>query len=366
MLGEDSYAILHKIRTVSGGGLKLDISHTCFCVLCFVCGILFSYIIITDNDEPYPVNSMTLKDVSVLVDIEAKAALNGERYEELAAISAMQIVNAIVSDYRMKAAENVSSFQHSPGNAADKGWRSSSGFCSTRVYVMLEIMKYLHIPAREINFWHIDGTDFGYAACEVYYNDSWHYFDPTFGLFFRDSQKNILSLQSILQLPTEEGYSYLVMDYTNLQNTLYNFKDSLMNVIGKESIITVAGNSNIVFDFKKNNSLSFIPTYIGILKNWSGEKSEAKYTIVFDDDMDEVNVYYKPSDEIKRVALVDGDGNVIKSIDTDVTDRVICIKKEMLTNNAITLQADNADTYGLLFLEKIEGIYKNGNKVYSK
>lgn len=82
--------------------------------------------------------------------------------------------------------------------------------------------------------------------------------------------------------------------------------------------------------------------------------------------MDEVNVYYKPSKEVKRVALVDENGKVIKSIDTDVTGGVICIKKEMLTNNAITLQADNADTYGLLFLENIEGIYKSGKVVHAK
>lgn len=365
MVGGDSCAILHKIQTVAGGWLKLNISHICFNVLCFVFGILFSYIIVTDGtvDESYPVNSMTLKDVSVLVDTEAKAALNGERYEELAAISAMQIVNAIASEYRIEASKAVSSVGNISRHGLEHGWRSFSGDCYTKAVIMMQIMQSLHIPVREIKFWHIDGTSLGYAACEVYYNDSWHYFDPTWGLYFRDSNKNILSLQDILSLPKEKAYSWLVMDCSNLQNTLTDFKYSKWNVVEIDAQITIDGNSNILFDFKKNNSLSAIPSYIGILRNWCGKKCEAKYTIVVDDDMDKVNIYYTKSSEQMQIDLTDERGNVIQSIYIDEADGVITIKKEMLEQNTVILQAHNSDKYGVLQIENIEGIYKDGSVI---
>lgn len=362
---KDSSTIFHKISKATGGWPKIDISRECFCVLCFVFGVLFSYVFTTDRntEQPYPVNNMTLRDIAVLVDMEARtAAAQGHCYEELAAISAMQMVNVMVSEYRMEAAKDVSFDRKLKGIRA---WHSSAGDCYAKVYVMMEILNNLHIPAREINYWHIDGTSVGYAACETYYNDSWHYFDPTWGLYFKDSNKKILSLQRVLDLPKEGAYSCFAMNAANMQNTLYDYRSSMQNIIEKEAQITVAGNSNIIFDFKKNNSLSYIPTQIGILKNRSGEKCEAKYTIVFDENMKEINIYYTNIDKLDQIELLDEKGNLIDRVQINEHDGVIAIK-QMLSSGIVTLQAHNPDKFGWVEIEGIEGIYNDGSKVHAR
>lgn len=355
--------ILHKIYRVTGGQPRLDVSHTCFCVVCFVLGFLFNYVFTTDGSSgrSYPVNNMTLRDVSVLVDMEASAAGRGKRYEELAAISAMQMVNTLVSEYRAETAKNASPAESYRSNEAVRALRFSAGDCYTKVYTMMEILKYLHIPAREINYWHIGGTNIGYAGCEVYYNGSWHYFDPTWGMYFRNAKKKkILSLENVLALPKEEAYACLVMDAANMQNALYEYRNSFQNVIEKEAQITVAGNSNIIFDFKKNNSLSYIPTYVGILRNRNGEKCEARYTIVFDGNMKEVNVYYANLGGLGQIDLVDGKGTVVDSVQVNEKAGVIAIRGDILSGEAITLQAQNPDKLGVLNIENIEGVYEDG------
>lgn len=365
MFAGESFVILQKICRFTGGRLRLDVSHTCFCVVCFVLGFLFNYVFTVDgsSSRSYPVNNMTLRDVSILVDMEATAAGRGKRYEEMAAISAMQMVNTLVSEYRVEAAKDIPIAGNFRNNEAVGALHFSAGDSYTKVYTMMEILKYLHIPAREIDYWHVGGKNIAYAACEVYYNGSWHYFDPTWGMYFRNAKNKILSLENVLTLSKEEAYACLVMDAANIQNSLYAYRISPQNMIEKEAQITVAGNSNIIFDFKENNSLSYIPTYIGILRNRTGEKCEARYTIVFDGNMKEINVYYTNSGGLGQIDLVDEKGNVVDRVQANENDGVIAIREDILSGRAITLQAHNPDELGTLTIENIEGIYNDGSKV---
>lgn len=366
MLVEGASSILQKIFKYMGGRPKLDISHACFSMLCFAFGILFSYVLVEDGVAgglSYPANNMSLQDVATLVDIDAKVAGGGKNYEKIAAISAMQMVNAFVSDYRVKAAKNIPDIDSYRGNGAEKGWYLSAGFCDVKAYAMVCIMQYLQIPVREIQFWHINGESIGHAACEVYYADSWHYFDPTWGLYFLDSANHVLALDEILNLPKEEAYSCLVMNHANVRNALEIFEYSLSNLLETEAEIAIAGNSRIIYDFRKNTSLVNIPTYIGIRKNWSGEKCEAKFTIVFDDGMKEIKVSYAHPSELKGIDFIDNNGHCIHSVDLNGCSGVFTIGEEMLSHGSVTLQANNKDEYALLFIKNIEGIYKDGSKI---
>lgn len=127
--------------------------------------------------------------------------------------------------------------------------------------------------------------------------------------------------------------------------------------------IAIAGNSEIIYDFKKNTSLSNIPTHIGILKNWSGEKCEAKFTIVFDDAMKEVKVFYEHPSDVKDIDFIDNNGHCIYSVDTNGCSGEFTIGEEMVAHGSVTLQANNKDEYGLLIIKNIEGIYKDGSKI---
>lgn len=172
---------------------------------------------------------MTLEELSVLIDMEAKGLMRDEGlcYEEVAVISSMQIVNVLIG-YRIDA-EKENAWGDYKGNVAERGWAFSYGSCGTQTYILMDILKNLRIPARELQFWHIDGNPVSHAACEVYYDDSWHYFDPTWGLYFMDSGTHILALDEILNLPKEEAYSCLVMNRSNVHNAMDIFERSMSN-----------------------------------------------------------------------------------------------------------------------------------------
>ena len=376
-----------KYVSLSGGGLWRIVSPLLAGVACFALGfllggaykdlpaqdVLAESACESDNckgESSYPVHNLSIKGVASLIDIEAKAikddvfhqnlaTASAMHYEELAAISSMQMVNAFISDYRTPATQN--SICDCQGNAAEKGWYLSVGSCGIRSYIMMEIMFYLNIPAREIQFWHIDGNPFSHVACEIYYNDSWHYFDPTWGLYFRDLNDNILSLEEILELPKDEAYSCLVMDYSNMNNALNDFRTNPYNLLETDAEIGIAGNAAVSIDFNRDESLSNLPNFIGVTHNWNGEYCENKYIVIPDDEIEKVIIYYDWC-SLSKIDFKDEEGYCIKSVDEKDCNGKIELDADIMSYGAVTIETQNKEMPNFMVIKKIEAVYGDGTR----
>lgn len=302
---------------------------------------------------------MTLEELSVLIDMEAKGLMRDEGlcYEEVAVISSMQIVNALIG-YRIDA-EKENAWGDYKGNVAEKGWAFSYGSCGTRTYILMDILKNLRIPAREIQFWHIDGNPVSHIACEVYYNDSWHYFDPSWCLYFRGEDSEILSFHQIVSLPKTEAYSYLVMDWANVKNVREDFRSSVYNLIERESDIGIEGNSEIHCDFERYESLSNVPTYIGISHNWGGKLSEVKWVFVSDPDLEEIIVFYDFSNTC-AINVMDENGRCVGTLSIGGNTGEIHLENEILLQDNVTLEVAEKQKVNYLHFRKIEAVFKDG------
>ena len=73
------------------------------------------------------------------------------------------------------------------------------GICVQAERTFAAIVKALGFRVRDIGFDFIDpnGEPDAHAAAEVYYDGSWHFFDPTFGQFWTDTGGKVLSIADI-------------------------------------------------------------------------------------------------------------------------------------------------------------------------
>jgi hypothetical protein len=96
---------------------------------------------------------------------------------------------------------------------ADTYLAEKRGLCGERSIAMIMTMRRSNIPARIVGIFGLSYTLQGvsyscyatHASVEVYYNGSWHFFDPTFGVYFTDS---ILSFTEVI----EKAYTPQVLD----------------------------------------------------------------------------------------------------------------------------------------------------------
>jgi hypothetical protein len=95
-----------------------------------------------------------------------------------------------------------------------------AGICQHAMFVYLAIAEKIGLPARAVAVWYPEefpeyrgaGVP-GHATVEVYYDYRWHWFDPTWGTFYRrpgDRPDAVLSLQEVLALTPEEREEYQV------------------------------------------------------------------------------------------------------------------------------------------------------------
>jgi hypothetical protein len=89
-----------------------------------------------------------------------------------------------------------------------------AGICQHAMFVYLAIAEKIGLPARPVAVWYPEefpeyqglGTP-GHATVEVFYGQGWHWFDPTWGEFYRkpgDRLDAVLSLQEVIALSREE------------------------------------------------------------------------------------------------------------------------------------------------------------------
>jgi hypothetical protein len=86
---------------------------------------------------------------------------------------------------------------------------TQAGICGHAALTFAAIVKRFRLPVRSVQFWYPNGD--GHIAAEVYYEGGWHYFDPTFGAYYRDGNE-ILSIEAARTRP--DGRSLLEYDTT--------------------------------------------------------------------------------------------------------------------------------------------------------
>lgn len=83
-----------------------------------------------------------------------------------------------------------------PNSDPDVILGTQAGICGHAVIAFATIMEDLGYSVQSVQFyWTLpDGTPDSHIAVEVFYDGGWHYFDPTFGLYWTDASGNVLSI----------------------------------------------------------------------------------------------------------------------------------------------------------------------------
>lgn len=77
-----------------------------------------------------------------------------------------------------------------PGQTPDSVLGAQAGICGHAALAFAAIVKRFDLPVRSVQFYFQDPTNNApnnHIATEVFYDGGWHYFDPTYGLFWTDA-----------------------------------------------------------------------------------------------------------------------------------------------------------------------------------
>lgn len=86
-----------------------------------------------------------------------------------------------------------------PGYQPNRILGLQAGICGQAAWVFAAIVRQFGFHVRSVTFSYLDpnGSPDGHTAAEVSYGGSWHFFDPTYGQFWRDASGNVLSISQI-------------------------------------------------------------------------------------------------------------------------------------------------------------------------
>jgi transglutaminase superfamily protein len=88
-----------------------------------------------------------------------------------------------------------------PHPTANTALLTQAGICTGAAVTFGTIVHHFGFPVRSVNFYYDDpppnDTPDGHVAVEVFYDGSWHFFDPTFGLFWTDGKGRVLSIRDV-------------------------------------------------------------------------------------------------------------------------------------------------------------------------
>lgn len=110
-----------------------------------------------------------------------------------------------------------------PPSTPNSALGTQAGICTGAAVTFGTIVHHFGFTVRSVNFYYDDpppgDTPDGHVAVEVRYDGGWHFFDPTYGLFWTDSSGKVLPVSAV-----RAGQGTLqknVADFTNL------FEDSV-------------------------------------------------------------------------------------------------------------------------------------------
>jgi Transglutaminase-like superfamily len=85
-----------------------------------------------------------------------------------------------------------------PDATANSVLGAQAGLCGHAALTFAAIVMHFGFPVRSVQFYYTDPAPFNTAdsriADEVYYDGSWHFFDPTFGALWTDAAGHVLSI----------------------------------------------------------------------------------------------------------------------------------------------------------------------------
>jgi hypothetical protein len=127
-----------------------------------------------------------------------------------------------------------------------------AGICGHAAIVFAKIMENFGYPVQSVQFyWTLpDGTAEDHIAVEVYFDAGWHYFDPTYGLYWTNSSGNVLS---ITDERTNGGTEHKDdISFTNLiESTWFGGDDTAFEtdpgttvVVGAQTLAAAANRAN--------------------------------------------------------------------------------------------------------------------------
>jgi transglutaminase-like putative cysteine protease len=109
-----------------------------------------------------------------------------------------------------------------PGPTPDAVLGAQAGLCGDAALAFAAIVKQLGLGARSVQFYYDDPGNVpdSHIAVEVSYDGGWHYYDPTFGVFYTDATGNVLPITDVRAGSGTEQKDELT--FTNLvENTFY-------------------------------------------------------------------------------------------------------------------------------------------------
>lgn len=83
-----------------------------------------------------------------------------------------------------------------PDGTANSSLGTQAGICGGATRAFAAIMQQLGYQVQSVQFyWNLaNGTADNHIAVEAYYDNAWHYFDPTFGLYWTGNSGSVLSI----------------------------------------------------------------------------------------------------------------------------------------------------------------------------
>jgi transglutaminase superfamily protein len=118
---------------------------------------------------------------------------------QLISEAAMDYVAGHVSDTAFGYLEKVHG--RLPRDTANSALRTQAGICAEASVTFATMVHRFGFAVRSVDFNYVDPapTDApdGHTAVEVYYSGGWHYYDPTYGLFWTDPQGDVLSIAAV-------------------------------------------------------------------------------------------------------------------------------------------------------------------------
>jgi hypothetical protein len=133
-----------------------------------------------------------------------------EPVEYLEALAAMSYVQGHVSAPEYGYLRDIA---HSalPGADSESILATSAGICGNAEWLFTDILHQFGVKTRPVQFFYSqdDGSEGGHIAAEVFYQRAWHYFDPTWGAFFRAPKAApalVLPVADVLKLPRPRAY----------------------------------------------------------------------------------------------------------------------------------------------------------------
>jgi hypothetical protein len=116
---------------------------------------------------------------------------------------AVDALNYIMT-FKMLTPENIDQSPYAYDAIANDCLNQKSGICGDRAIAMIMLMRRNtpSLPARIVGIFGLSG--FGvqchatHACMEVYYSESWHFFDPTFGVYFPSASGRVMSFDEVI------------------------------------------------------------------------------------------------------------------------------------------------------------------------